>query len=61
MRYVDSKVWVIADRGVVGFDLDEMNQYIDMYNREYYRYTDFWTYLSGEIKNGLCWFLGIVA
>ena len=51
MKYVDSRVWVVSN-GIVGFDLDEINRHIDIYNREYYRYTDFWTYLSEEVGFG---------
>ena len=31
-KYVDTKVWLTIDGGVEGWDVDELNRYIDKWN-----------------------------
>ena len=52
-KYVDSKVWLrISGCAVEGWDVDDLNHYIDQWNSQGMSYTrlvgDFWGWLSYE-------------
>ena len=48
-------VWLRIPGGVAGWELDKLNEKIREYNRFYYRFSDFWEWLSwdtGESYSG---------
>ena len=48
-NHCKSYVWLLrGGRGVIGFDLEELNSKIDEYNRHPYPWMDFWDWLSFE-------------
>ena len=62
MSYLDGKnvpgshspytVWLrLYTGGVVGIDYRNLNDYIRLYNHRYYKYCDFWSWLSYEAFN----------
>ena len=56
-KYVDSKVWLRSCGCVIGWDLEELNSYIDKWNSSSFaiirHLTDFWTWLSWETGQDL--------
>ena len=42
------KVWLRAQGQVIGVDLEWLNQKIREYNRVYYKYSDFWSWLNWD-------------
>lgn len=48
MLYRYSKIWLVSSGCVVGFDLEYINNRIGEYNRFYYKFSDFFSWLSYE-------------
>lgn len=42
-------VWLSRPGGVVGMDYQELNHYIQLYNRGLYKYVEFFPWLSYEV------------
>lgn len=56
-KYVDSKVWLRSWGCVIGWDLDDVNAYIDKWNSSSFavirQISDFWAWLSWETDTPL--------
>ena len=57
-KYVDTKIWISTFGGVIGFDLEEINQRIDEYNSDSWlrNNVDFWDWLSDHYETYLMGF-----
>ena len=62
-RYVDTKIWLRVPGGVSGWDLDDLNEWIDKWNKQpqLHFFGTFWDWLSWKTGETYYGFSGLWA